>query len=185
MLAKGPIGFTPAFTEAARNRLREANAKKIPTFALFTTNESKIVVPTPHLNDVLIRARSLYGVGMGIASLGVLTSVVRATLGLRWGEDSEMAEVLAIVDVDLTQAIQVSSDPKKKSLITHSDQIETPQSSKEELESEDSDQNQKAAEIISELRTALESSDDEVTSWGGEVPFERGLDSIKFLKVGK
>ena len=117
MLAKGPIGFTPAFTEAARNRLREANAKKIPTFALFTTNESKIVVPTPHLNDVLIRARSLYGVGMGIASLGVLTSVVRATLGLRWGEDSEMAEVLAIVDVDLTQAIQVSSDPGKKGLI--------------------------------------------------------------------
>jgi hypothetical protein len=182
MLAKGPIGFTPAFTEAARNRLREANAKKIPTFALFTTNESKIVVPTPHLNVVLIRARSLYGVGMGIASLGVLTSVVRATLGLRWGEDSEMAEVLAIVDVDLTQAIQVSSI-RKKGLITYSDQIKTPQSSKEELESEDSDQ--KAEEVVCELRTALESSDDEVTSWGGEVPFERGLDSIKFLKVGK
>jgi hypothetical protein len=116
MLATGPAGFTSAFTGAARNRLREVNARKIPPFALFTTNESKIVVPTPLLNDILIRARSLYGVGMGIASLEVLSSVVRATWGLRWGEDSKMAEVLAIVDVDLTQAIQVSSDPGKKAL---------------------------------------------------------------------
>ena len=70
---------------------------------------------------------------------------------------------------------------KKASYVTHSDQIKTPQSSKEELESEDSDQ--KVAEVVCELRTALESSEDEVTLWSGEVPFERGHDSIKFLKV--
>jgi hypothetical protein len=71
-------------------------------------------MPTPHLYDVLLRARSLYGVGMGIASLVVLASVVRATLGLRWDEEGEMADVLAIIDVDLTQVIQVSNDPGKK-----------------------------------------------------------------------
>jgi hypothetical protein len=110
-------GFTSAFTEAARNRLREVIAKKISSFALITTNESNSVLSTPHLYDVLIRARSLYGVGMGIASIVVLASVVRATLGIRWDEEGEMADAPAIIDVDLTQAIQVSSDPEIRSAL--------------------------------------------------------------------
>jgi hypothetical protein len=53
---------------------------------------------------------------MGIASLVVLASVIRATLGLRWDEEGEMADALAIIDVDLTQAIQVGNDPEKSSI---------------------------------------------------------------------
>ena len=45
---------------------------------------------------------------MGFASLGILDSVVRATIGLRWKEDGEMSDILALVDADISQAIQVS-----------------------------------------------------------------------------
>ena len=67
------------------------------------------MVPTPQLNDALTRARSLYGAGMGFASFGILASVVRATLGIRWEEDGEMADALAAIDADIGQAIQAST----------------------------------------------------------------------------
>lgn len=44
---------------------------------------------------------------MGFASLGVLVHVVRATVGLRWEEDGDMADMLAVIDADIGQAIQV------------------------------------------------------------------------------
>lgn len=43
---------------------------------------------------------------MGFSSLGLLSSVVRATLGLRWEDDGDMADILAVVDIDIGQAIQ-------------------------------------------------------------------------------
>jgi len=48
----------------------------------------------------------MYGAGMGFSSLGLLSSVVRATLGLRWEDDGDMADILAVVDIDIGQAIQ-------------------------------------------------------------------------------
>jgi hypothetical protein len=45
---------------------------------------------------------------MGFCSLAILTSIVRATLGLRWEEEGDMADILAVIDVDIGQAIQVS-----------------------------------------------------------------------------
>jgi hypothetical protein len=44
---------------------------------------------------------------MGFASLGILSSIVKATVGLRWEDDGAMAHVLAVVDADISQAIQV------------------------------------------------------------------------------
>lgn len=44
---------------------------------------------------------------MGFASLGVLEAIVKATIGLRWEADSEISELLALVDVDISQGIQV------------------------------------------------------------------------------
>jgi len=67
--------------------------------------------PLPHLRDVLTRARSLFGAGMGFASLGLLSSIVRATIGLRWEDEGDMADFLAVIDSDITQAIQVRRDP--------------------------------------------------------------------------
>jgi hypothetical protein len=109
LLATGPNTFRPAFTIAARSRLRQTNAKKSSSsFPLFTKRPSDgTIVPTPHLNDVLTRARSLYGAGMGFASLGILASVVRATLGIQWEADGEMTDALAVIDADIGQAIQV------------------------------------------------------------------------------
>lgn len=52
---------------------------------------------------------------MGLASLGVLESVVRGTIGLRWEEMGEMSDVLALVDADISQAIQVD-DPHSSKL---------------------------------------------------------------------
>ena len=66
------------------------------------------IKPTQHLYNTLTRARLLYGAGMGFTSLGLLASIVRATLGLQWEEDDDMEDVLAIVDADIGQAIQAS-----------------------------------------------------------------------------
>ena len=38
----------------------------------------------------------------------MLASIVRATVGLRWEEDGLMADVLAVIDADIGQAIQAS-----------------------------------------------------------------------------
>jgi len=69
-----------------------------------------MVVPTSQLNEALSRARTLYGAGMGFASLGILESVVRATVGLRWEDVGELSDILALVDADISQAIQVSNE---------------------------------------------------------------------------
>ena len=65
----------------------------------------------PSLHDLLTRARSLYGAGLGFASLGLLSSIVRATIGLRWDDDGDMADILAVIDADIGQAIQASISP--------------------------------------------------------------------------
>lgn len=103
------------FTTTARSRLCQTNAKCPPNpSTLFTRRQSDGgITPTPQLTEALARARSLYGAGMGFASLGVLEAVVKATIGLRWEAGSEMSEILALVDADISQAIQV------KCFLTH------------------------------------------------------------------
>ena len=44
---------------------------------------------------------------MGFAGLILLSSVVKATIGLRWEQEGSMADILAVVDTDICQAIQV------------------------------------------------------------------------------
>lgn len=78
-------------------------------YSLFVRQSHNTAVgPTDHLYDVLMRVRSLYGAGMGFASLSVLASIVRASVGLRWEDDGDMADILAVIDADVGQAIQVS-----------------------------------------------------------------------------
>lgn len=69
---------------------------------------SPTMMPTQQLHDNLTHVRSLYGAGLGFASLGALTPIVRATLGLRWEPDGVMADILAVIDADIGQAIQAS-----------------------------------------------------------------------------
>src|ERR1700722_2905404 len=107
LLATGPPGFPSAFKNAARCRLRQTNAKKISPWIPFFIQNGGVGVPPPDLEEVLARARTLDGAGMGFDSLGILASVVKATLGVRWDEDSDMANALAVVEADIGQAIQV------------------------------------------------------------------------------
>jgi hypothetical protein len=107
LLATGPPGITSAFTGAARSRLCQTSHKVNP-YTLFRkqTPESP-AIPLPHLHDVLTRARTLFGAGMGVTSLPLFATIVRATIGLRWEEEGDMADFLTIIDSDITQAIQV------------------------------------------------------------------------------
>lgn len=111
LLATGTPSLAASFTAAARNRLRQTNARRIATTnGLFATGLDGIhAVPTPELGHVLARARSLYGAGMGFSGLGLLVSAVRATVGLRWEPEGPMADILAVIDMDICQAIQVGS----------------------------------------------------------------------------
>lgn len=109
LLATNTPSLAASFTAAARSRLRQTNARRIASAnGLFATGLDGIhAVPTPELGNVLARARSLYGAGMGFAGLGLLSSVVKATIGLRWEKQGLMADVLAVIDTDICQAIQV------------------------------------------------------------------------------
>ncbi|KAJ7166972.1 hypothetical protein C8R46DRAFT_899473 [Mycena filopes] len=122
--------------------------------------------PTPHLHELLKRARALYGSGMGFASLGLLTTAVRATIGLRWAPDSSngLGDMLAVIDADIAQAIQ---------------------SCKEELESGRLSSSSAPAyslttarKAVAELKSAVQDSKEDVRAWGGEFPFERAGASL-------
>ena len=110
LLATGTPSLATSFTAAARSRLRKTSAKRIATTnGLFATGPDGIhAVPTPELENILARARSLYGAGMGFSGLGLLSAVVKATVGLRWEQEgSIMVDILAVIDMDICQAIQV------------------------------------------------------------------------------
>jgi len=163
LLATGPPGLAPAFTSAARSRLRQTNSKVHNSPYLFQRQtRDKPSAPMPSLHDLLTRARSLYGAGLGFASLGLLSSIVRATIGLRWEDDGDMADILAVNDADIGQAIQ---------------------SSKEEIESGGVADFTLAREAKNDLRCAVNDSLADVKSWGGEFPFERAAASIEYWKI--
>ncbi|KAF8989355.1 hypothetical protein BDQ17DRAFT_1373297 [Cyathus striatus] len=100
LLATGPPGTLPAFIVASRSRLNQTNAKALPNSRRFFHESSDTTfAPTSYLAESLARARSLYGAGMGFASLEILASVVRASVG-------ELINAPAVVDADISQAIQ-------------------------------------------------------------------------------
>lgn len=111
LLATGSPGLASAFTDAARNRLRQTSVKRMANAnLLFERIDGIHAVPTTGLEIILARVRALYGAGMGFASLALLTSIVSATIGLRWEWDGSMAATLAVIDTDISQAIQVGSE---------------------------------------------------------------------------
>ncbi len=115
------IGST--FSAAARSRLRQSGAStgrvRGPLFKRDTHDGS--MHPTENLQDTLRRARCLFGAGLGFASLVVLAVIVRATIGLQWNAENEMSDILAEVDADICQAIQVSNSRRNDGLIQEAD----------------------------------------------------------------
>ncbi|KAI6147756.1 hypothetical protein BKA82DRAFT_999614 [Pisolithus tinctorius] len=163
LLASGSPGLASAFTDAARIRLRQTIAKRIAnTNGLFEPELDGIhAAPSSSLDNTLARIRSLYGAGMGFASLGLLVTIVKATIGLRWGRDGSMAAMLAVIDTDISQAIQ---------------------SCKEELEGGRVNDLTAARDAVNKLWVSVQESLADVKSWGGEFPFERAASSIEFWK---
>ena len=103
-------------------------------------------------------------------------------MGLRWEDDGDMADILAVIDADISQAIQASfffflscNTP------TLSNDCFS-QSSKEEIEGGRVADFTMAREARNDLRCAVNDSLADVKSWGGEFPFERAAASIEFWK---
>ncbi|KAJ7113232.1 hypothetical protein C8R43DRAFT_132154 [Mycena crocata] len=165
MVASATPGVAAALTAAARDRLQQTNARCLPTtYSLFSTYGGSIA-PTLQLHDLLKRARALYGSGMGFASLGLLACAVQATIGLRWEHEGPVADILAVIDADIAQAIQ---------------------SCKEELESGrvgGAEAPGVARMALNELRSTVGASCGDVDAWGGEFPFERAKSSLAYWKL--
>ncbi|KAL7278416.1 hypothetical protein PYCCODRAFT_1375398 [Trametes coccinea BRFM310] len=164
MLATSPPSVAAAFTAAARQRLVRVKATDVPDMTgLFASGpDGNSAEPTEKLNGVLLRIRTLYGSGMGFASLRILTRVVGATVGLRWEEDGAMEDTLAIIDADISQAIQ---------------------SAKEEIDGNRVADFQEAREVVEELRSAVNESQMDAKKWNGAFPFERAASSLEFWRV--
>ncbi|KAJ7509470.1 hypothetical protein B0H11DRAFT_2152614 [Mycena galericulata] len=162
MVASATPGVAAALTSAARDRLQQTNARCLPgSYSLFTSYGAN-AAPTQQLPDLLKRARALYGSGMGFASLGLLASAVRSTIGLRWDCEGDVADILAVIDADIAQAIQ---------------------SCKEELEAGRVEEYTFARKALAELRNTVDASYDDVDNWGGEFPFERAASSIAYWNL--
>lgn len=99
---------------------------------------------------------------MGFESIDILGSMVRATSGLRWSEEGQMADVLAMIDADISQAIQSCKEEMARGCIR--DIVD-------------------ARKALHNLRTALNECQVEVESWGGEFPFERGASNAACLQI--
>lgn len=129
--------------------------------ALFQTLDDGLAVPTQNLDVILRRSRALYGAGMGFTGLGLLTEVVKSTIGLRWELDGNTTDHLAAIDADISQAIQ---------------------SSKEELGSGRVLDLNIARSAVRDLAAAVRSSLRDCELWGGEFPFEQALAIVDWWK---
>jgi enolase len=90
-----------------------------------------------------------------------------------------MADILAVIDADIGQAIQAGLhifDNNTRSLSTAS------QSSKEEIEGGRVSDFSSAREAAQDLRRAVNESLADVKLWGGDFPYERALASLQCWK---
>lgn len=138
---------------------------------------------TPHANELVARARALFGAGLGLASLPLLTLLINGTHGLRWSEDGSFVDALAVLDGDIAQAIQSSSEEVAQlavAALASSNALTS--SSGNRTQRADQITSEEGCKAISELRTVLKSCEEEVEAWGGEFPFQRGLANVEWLE---
>ena len=166
MLATNPPSVAASFVSAARGCLSHSQQRHlVKQTGLFDTRErhgSFESIPSARLHALLSYTRSLYGAGMGFDSLEVLTGVVRASSVLRWEADDALPNELAMIDADISQAIQ---------------------SCREEFTSGNVHDPIAARTTLLKLRAALIECRSEIEEWGGEFPFARGLANAESLRV--
>lgn len=104
----------------------------------------------------------MYGAYMGFASISLLTSIVRGTLGLRWDLDGEMEDTLAAIDADIAQALQSAKEEAGSGRVADLDA---------------------ARAALRELEETLRASQDDTAQWEGDFPFERALVDVQHWKL--
>ncbi|KAI0691816.1 hypothetical protein BC835DRAFT_1407202 [Cytidiella melzeri] len=164
LLSSGSPAITTAFLGAAQLRLAQStSAARCSYGPLFHKGQADSdVVPTAGLQKTLRRARTLYGAGLGFASLKVLAQPVRAIAGFRWENNAVMENTFAEIDADISQALQ---------------------SSREEFESGRLQDVAIARAAIEELKAAVRESQLAVQSWRGAFPFERAAATLEFWTI--
>ncbi|KAI0032003.1 hypothetical protein K488DRAFT_86267 [Vararia minispora EC-137] len=163
LLATTAPSTANAFSRAARARLTKAYSSHVPVDCeLFVTGADGLARPSKDLSRVLCHARSLYGAGLGLLSLDVFDTIVHSTLGFRWADDGETADVLAIIDQDLCQAIQ---------------------STKEEIESGRAGEPAHVRAVVAHVRATVQQSVSDVAGWSDQFPFERAAASLDIWKL--
>lgn len=168
MIATSPPSVAASFVSAARGCLSHSLMQQrhlVKQSGLFETRErhgSFETLPSARLHAMLSYIRSLYGAGMGFDSLEVLTGIVRASAVLRWEADDALPNELAMIDADISQAIQ---------------------SCREELTSGNVHDPIVARTILSKHCAALDECRSEIEEWGGEFPFARGLANAESLRL--
>lgn len=166
LLASSPPSVSTRLATIARGRLKhKLSARGSPattTTPLFLISKDGSSRPADPFYDILRTARSMYGAGLGFTALRCLTPAMQQTIGLRWEEDGEMTDSLAVLDSDMTQAIQ---------------------SGREELMRENGAGVNEARAVVKELRLRLSEASASVKSWGGEFPFERTQASLEYWKI--
>ena len=92
-----------------------------------------------------------------------------------------MADILAVIDMDICQAIQVGSiaHAMRGAMFTH----QYHQSCKEELDGGRVNDICTARDAVEKLWSGVEESSRDVEIWGGEFPFDRAANSIECWRV--
>ncbi|EJD05264.1 uncharacterized protein FOMMEDRAFT_105495 [Fomitiporia mediterranea MF3/22] len=166
MLATSPPSVAACFVSAARGCLSqsmERGISKQPVLFEQRERHGRVeITPSACLTSLLSYTRTLYGAGMGFESLDTLSRIVHATAGLRWDADDRLVLDLAIIDADVSQAIQ---------------------SCREEYTAGNVRDINTARTALRKLRAALTECRAEVESWGGEFPFYRGSANADYLHL--
>jgi len=137
---------------------------------------------TPHAHELVARARALFGAGLGLSSLPLLTLLVHGTHGLRWSEDGSFVDALAALDGDIAQAIQSSAEEiAQQAVASRSPPAAAHPSQQSQLLAEEN-WVEEGCKAVQDLRSALKSCEGEVGGWDGEFPFQRGLANVEWLE---
>jgi hypothetical protein len=95
--------------------------------------------------------------GLGVDTLPIFTHIVQSTFHLRWttSDSDPLLPHLAIVDADLSQALQSCKEEVAAGFVQSEDEIAS------------------AKTALDDLYRALEESRRQVETWGGEFCFDR------------
>lgn len=166
LLASSPPNLSARLITVARghwkHKLSGCGPPATPSPTLFHASHDGLPKPTDLFYQTLQDARSIYGAGLGRTALRYLTPVLQQTIDLQWVEDDEMAIALAVLDSDMTQAIQSSKDEMMREGGTSVSETRT---------------------VVKELQLRLSEASASVGLWGGEFPFERTQASLEHWKL--